>query len=125
MAQFGLTVPKCRTMLVLAERGTCRVGELSEITSIELPTLSRIVKMMQKDRLVMRRRSTVDERAVEISLTAAGRNLVQRVVPFAHQTEKIMMAGLQESELRVVRSALIKMYDNLHAAKKAKDERNL
>lgn len=118
MEQFGLTVPKCRALYALADYGMSRLGELSERTSIELPTLSRIVKVMQADGLVRRRRSTADERAVEITLTAAGRALVDSTGPFANRVEALMTDGLEKPEVRLVRRALAKMFDNLKRAER-------
>ena len=63
MAAISASV--CRPLYALADYGMSRLGELSERTSIELPTLSRIVKVMQADGLVRRRRSKTAERGAE------------------------------------------------------------
>ena len=51
MLSVSIMVVIVGALYALADYGMCRLGELSERTSIELPTLSRIVKMMQADGL--------------------------------------------------------------------------
>jgi DNA-binding MarR family transcriptional regulator len=113
--KMGLTLPRYRTLVALSERGTCRAGELCELTSIEMPTMTRIIKALQERKLVRRQRAVADDRAVELSLTTAGRSLLKRTLPLTYSVETQMTAGLKPSDIKIVRNALTRMYLNLRA----------
>src|SRR4051812_34596872 len=86
---YGLTLPMYRVMAALWENADRRLGELSDITSVELSTLSRLVGAMTRKGLVSRKRPDANARTVEINLTNKGRNLVEQLIPLAMHYENI------------------------------------
>ena len=62
---LGATLQIWRVLAALRERDGCRMGDLSETTSIEVSTLTRLVDGMERKGLVARRRGDVDARARE------------------------------------------------------------
>jgi MarR family transcriptional regulator, organic hydroperoxide resistance regulator len=114
--KIGLTIPRYRALVALSERGTCRAGELCELTSIEMPTMTRIIKALQNRKLVRRQRAAADDRAVELSLTTAGRSLLKRTMPLTYSVETLMTSGLKPTDIKIVRDALTRMYLNLQSA---------
>ena len=56
LESFGVTLPMYRVMAALWQRGGQRLGDLSEMTSVEISTLSRLVGVMQRRGLLSRRR---------------------------------------------------------------------
>ncbi len=111
--QYGLTVPQWRILLTLSQHRECRFGELAKLTSIEPPTLSRLLNAMSKARWVKRTRIEEDTRSVNVSLTAAGTTLFERTIPFAESVNQLYVAGLSESDLAVLRRALATIYGNV------------
>lgn len=111
--QLGLTVPQWRILLTLWQHRDCRFRELAELTSIEPPTLSRLLNAMTKSRLVKRRRVAEDTRGVSVALTAAGVALFERSMPFAENCNRLYIDGLTAGELAVLRRALTRIYDNV------------
>lgn len=81
LAELGLTYPQYLVMLALWQHGTQRVGELGERLGLDSGTLTPLAKRLQTLGLIERERSAVDERQVEISLTAAGKQLRVRAEP--------------------------------------------
>lgn len=75
LEQFHLTYPQFLVLVALQQRGPLNVGALGEALFLESNTLTPLLKRMQAAGLVVRRRSQVDERVVEVSLTAAGKTL--------------------------------------------------
>jgi len=118
---FGLTVPKWRILLTLAQHEVCRFGELAKLTSIEPPTLSRLLNVMTKARLVKRTRIEADTRSVNVSLTPAGSALFAKTIPFAEDVNASYVAGLTTAELTVLRRALAKIYDNVEELRIARN----
>jgi DNA-binding MarR family transcriptional regulator len=110
----GLTVSKWRILAVLSDRGTCRFGELAELTSIEPATLNRFVGALSKDGLIKRRRSTSDARAVRIALTERGEEVFTGTLPWALDVENQMIQGLSSEDIGHLKRMLSVMYANVH-----------
>jgi MarR family transcriptional regulator, organic hydroperoxide resistance regulator len=110
---LGLTVPQWRILLTLWQHRECRFRELAELTSIEPPTLSRLLAAMTKLRLVKRRRIAEDSRSINLSLTAAGTALFARSMPFAENCNQIYLDGLSAGDLAVLRRGLATIYANV------------
>lgn len=72
---LNLTHPQYLVMLALWEREPRSVKELSDALQLEPATLSPLLKRLEANGYVERRRSSSDERALEVTLTRAGRDL--------------------------------------------------
>ena len=81
LAELGLTYPQYLVMLALWQHGSQRVGELGERLGLDSGTLTPLAKRLQTLGLIVRQRSVVDERQVEISLTAEGKKLRAQAEP--------------------------------------------
>jgi DNA-binding MarR family transcriptional regulator len=113
---FGVTLPMWRVMIELWHHGDRRLGELSERTSIDISTLSRLLVGMQRKQLIVRRRSGLDGRALSLTLTGRGIELTQRIVPLARRYEEIAMQGMSEMDVAALKRLLETVYRNLAAA---------
>ena len=76
--KLGLTYTQYLVMMALWEYGPASVGELGSRLYLDSGTLTPMLKKMEAKGLLERRRSSVDERRVEITLTEAGEALKQR-----------------------------------------------
>lgn len=72
---LGLTHPQYLVMLGLWESDGQTLGQLARALHLEPATLSPLVKRLESSGLITRHRRPADERAVEIRLTDAGREL--------------------------------------------------
>src|SRR6478672_6210808 len=75
LAELELTYPQYLVMLVLWETDGLRVSAIGERLELDSATLTPLLKRLEAHELVERRRSTEDERVVEVFLTAAGKRL--------------------------------------------------
>lgn len=114
--QHGVTLPMWRVLIELWHKGDHRLGELAERTSIDLSTLSRLLVSMQRKRLVVRRRSGLDRRALSLTLTEKGLELVERCAPYALYYEKLAIEGLSEAEIDQLKQSLRTIFNNLEPA---------
>ncbi|NPD31978.1 MarR family transcriptional regulator [Eggerthellaceae bacterium zg-997] len=78
--ELGLTYTQYLTMMVLWEKGAVSVSELGADLYLDSGTLTPLLKKMEAKGLVTRRRSSNDERRVEVRITDAGRALRDRAV---------------------------------------------
>lgn len=72
---LGLTYTQYVVMLVLWEHDGLSVSEIGQRLLLDSGTLTPLLKKLESDGLVIRRRSERDERSVEITLTGKGRDL--------------------------------------------------
>lgn len=104
--EIFLTYPQYLVMLVLWENGEINIGKIGEHLHLDNGTLTPLLKRMEKNGLVNRTRSVMDERVVLISLTRAGKALQEKAkhIPEAVQgcfhldeeKKKQLMSGLDE-----------------------------
>lgn len=80
LAPLGLTYPQYVVMLVLWEEEGLSVKQLGERLSLDSATLTPLLKRLEQQGVVARRRDEEDERVVRIVLTPAGRALRAKAV---------------------------------------------
>jgi len=102
-----------RVLAALWQRGGQRLGDLSETTTVEISTLSRLVGAMQRRGLLSRTRPDSNGRTVEINLTSSGRTLVEQLIPLAQRHEEVGLRGFAPDEIAVLKKNLITVYHNL------------
>ena len=73
--KLGLTYTQYIVLMVLWEEDGITVGDLGDRLLLDSGTLTPLLKKMESHGLLCRRRSTLDERRVEVSLTQKGRDL--------------------------------------------------
>jgi len=76
-----ITLPQYRALVVLASRGPQPAGDLAHALDLAPSTITRLCDRLIDKGLISRRRAehSFDRRRVEIELTPAGRDLVDRV----------------------------------------------
>ena len=74
-----VTLPQYRALVVLATRGPQRVVDISTELGVTPSTGTRMCDRLVRKGLIRRYRSTTDRRAVRLTLTPAGRSLVDEV----------------------------------------------
>jgi DNA-binding MarR family transcriptional regulator len=109
---LGLTYPQYLVLLVLWERDGLPVKRVGERLALDSGTLTPLLKRLEHQGLVARRRGGTDERIVRIHLTPAGRALrgKARKVP----TEIACRAGYEIRSAQSVRD-LVRLRDELTA----------
>jgi MarR family transcriptional regulator, organic hydroperoxide resistance regulator len=126
LAERGLTIAMWRVLAALSHNGSQRQIDLSNLTTIEVSTLSRLVTRLVRDGLVSRTRNSANSREVAVELTAKGRTIVAQMIPVALGLEEIAARGLPKSDLAVVKRSLRRMHENLAGAQQqAEKDRGL
>jgi DNA-binding MarR family transcriptional regulator len=97
LSALGLTYPQYLTMLALWETSPRTVGSLGDALDLDFGTVTPLLKRLEKQDLIRRRRDPADERRVIVELTAAGKALRARAsqVP----TSLACRIALPQSEL--------------------------
>ena len=109
----GVDIQSWRVLIALYQRGGQPVGALSDLTSINFSTLSRVLGRMEKKDLVHRLRGTNDARSFTIDLTQVGRAVTKTILPRAVALEVQVTANFSEAEIATLRHLLDKLYVGL------------
>ncbi|MGO4624735.1 MarR family winged helix-turn-helix transcriptional regulator [Ensifer sp. 2YAB10] len=109
--KLGLTYTQYVTLVALSEEDDQTVSMLGEKLFLESNTLTPILKKLEADGYLQRRRDPADERQVRLTLTPAGQALVD-ADPGAALTDAI---GLGD-DFATVQQSVAKLRDNLLGA---------
>lgn len=106
---LDVTYPQYLVLLVLWEEDGARVSRLGERLHLDSATLTPLLKRLEGRGILERRRSTADERVVEIFLTAKGRRLRTRAADVGKEMFCKMQLSIDElGRLREELKALTK-----------------
>ncbi len=113
LAELGLTYPQYLVLLVLWDHDGVSVSSLRESLFLDYNTLTPLVKRLETQGLLNRRRSGEDERQVLVYLTEQGRTLKQRAVGVPKRISSASGCSLAElDELKDQLNALRKRLHN-------------
>jgi MarR family transcriptional regulator, organic hydroperoxide resistance regulator len=90
---------------------------LAERTFRDLPTMSRILAVMERSGLIQRRKDASDARARLVFLSDHGRSLRRALVGEARSMVDDMLAGIPEADIAVTRRTLQKILANFEASR--------
>lgn len=101
---LGLTHPQYLVLLTLWENAPRSLGELADELALEPATLSPLVKRLEAQGLVTRRRRDGDERVLDVGLTPEGGRLRERAL--AVPGAVMASVGADAASLLALRDAL-------------------
>lgn len=107
--ELGITYTQWITIVALWERDNQTVSGLGEILFLESNTLTPILKKLEAEGYLTRKRDPADERQVRINLTAEGRRLREKGL---HRS-LVTATGLPPDEFAQVQKVVKTIRDNL------------
>jgi DNA-binding MarR family transcriptional regulator len=114
LTPYGVTLPMYRVLAALWEQPDQRLNDLSQMTSIETSTLSRLVGGLMRKGFVSRTRLEQNARTVSINLTRQGRALADELIPLATRFEEVAIHSFGLDEVTKLKDALTTVYDHLN-----------
>lgn len=95
--ELNLTYTQYITLLVLWEKKQMTVKELGSRLYLDSGTLTPLLKKLEEKGLVDRKRSTVDERNLIVSITDAGYALQEKAVHIPSEMAKCLVLTKEET----------------------------
>lgn len=117
LKSIGLTYPQYLVMVVLWQEDALTLKALAERLDLDSPTLTPLLKRLEANGFVTRTRSRVDERALEIRLTPAGRAL--RGPAEQVRAGVVCQSGLQADSMSRMRAELHSLASSLKGSETA------
>ena len=117
----GVNIQSWRVLIALYQGGKQTVGDLSELTSINFSTLSRVLDRMEDRNLARRQRGADDARSFTVILTSKGKAVTENILPYAKDLEVLATSDFTEAELNKLRELLSKLYKGLGSGNRVKE----
>lgn len=87
--------------------------DLVDKTFKDRPNITRLLDGLEKKGLVVRQDNPDDRRKFTISITKAGKSLLENTIPFMLEARKIVYKGLKAEDLEVLKSISEKIEKNI------------
>jgi MarR family transcriptional regulator, organic hydroperoxide resistance regulator len=112
--ELGLTYSQYAVMLILWQQEAVSMGSLCEQLHLDSGTLSPLLKRLEKQGRVTRRRRPEDERTLEIACTDQGRELREKARAVQRSVERA--TGMSGGDLTALREQLNELAGRLREA---------
>lgn len=107
--QAGLTLSRWRILSLVGSMGETRLSELARATELDKGLLSRNLKGLIADGLIVSQCDDYDHRVQHLTLSPAGQKLFDETLPKMRRRQAILREPLLPKELEAFRSALDKL----------------
>ncbi len=109
--KLEVTYPQYLVLLLLWEQDTLTVKKLGELLALDSGTLTPMLKRMEQNGLIVRERSTEDERSVMIKLTEKGLGLQEEACFIPDRISA--MSGDDKKVLEDLKASLLQLLKTL------------
>ncbi|HJV79995.1 MarR family winged helix-turn-helix transcriptional regulator [Noviherbaspirillum sp.] len=106
--ELGLNPYSARILVMVRELGEVRAGALSELMVQPQSTISTQLQTLQKRKLIRRRRSPQDNRAVIVTLTEEGKRVADDCDELSARVQSELVNGMSADEVQAGYSFLNK-----------------
>ncbi len=104
--RFGLSIPQWRVIAVLARNPGLSAASVAERTAMDKVAVSRALAALVRTGRVRRTIARKDRRRSVLTLTARGREVYTRIVPYALEYERRLISELAPSEQSLLDAVL-------------------
>lgn len=113
LEKLDITYPQYLVLLLLWEQDTLTVKKLGELLSLDSGTLTPMLKRMEHNGLIIRKRSSQDERSVMIQLTSKGFDLKNEACLIPEVITN--MSGGDKQKVEDLKASLLQLLQTLQS----------
>lgn len=114
LEKLGLTYPQYLVLMILWEKDHVSVNEITDKLILNTNTVTPLLKRMEKQELITRQRSEVDERRIIVSLTEKGHQLRDTAAEIPERlVEKLDVGELSIDEIIDLRDKLNRLIESI------------
>jgi DNA-binding MarR family transcriptional regulator len=115
LSQHDVQVGHWTFLRVLWETDGLTQKELSAQVGVMEPTTFSAIRAMEEQGYIVRTHLPTNKKNIYVHLTRKGRALKKKLVPLAEGINELSIAGIPAGDVKVIRSGLLKMIENLAA----------
>ena len=101
-----ISIPQFRAMRFIQSHPDSSLSNLAEHLGLTLPSVSKLVDGLVKQKLLSRKESTSDRRKLTLVLTASGRGIVDAARAQAHAALAQKIESLSDQDLATISKAM-------------------
>jgi homoprotocatechuate degradation regulator HpaR len=113
LTKYGLTEPQWRVIWTVQSLGEVEMSELSRVTALLFPSLSRIVGDLDQRGYVARRSDPRDMRRMLVSLSERGKALHEWVTPECRAVYRSIRDAMGTEKLSQLQNLLVELDEKL------------
>ncbi len=113
LRRYDLTEPQFRVLRTVAELADIELTELSRVTALLMPSLSRIVRELEQRGYLAKRTDPNDMRRTLVRLTERGSRLVEHVLPDCETVYVAIKRTMSVEKLKMLQSLLLELETKL------------
>ena len=114
MKRHGIKAPSWRVILILHERGSMTISDISREVLLENSRLSRIAQNLEKQGIVRRAKCDDDQRYTRIELTRKGEEIFEDLAPIAERQLESTLYGFSAEERDQLEKMVRRLKDNTY-----------
>lgn len=112
-SEFGVSLSEWRILALLGQQDSMISTDISQRTKMDKAKVSRAVQKLDTEGYLVRQRDELDHRVSHLSLTPAGIELYNAIIPKALEWEGSMVEGLSSDEIDQLHLLLNKLDQQL------------
>lgn len=116
---YGLTMSQCHVLETLVRNGKITTGKLSRELGVSVSTVTRILDVLVRDKMVVRKSNPSDRRQVYVGLTLKGSDLASRLKECCQGYSKKILNNIHSGK----RSKVLKSLETLINAIKSTNKK--
>ncbi len=101
-----ISIPQFRSLAFIQRNPDSSLSSLAEHLGLKLPSVSKLVNGLVKQKLVIRQESTTDRRRLTLVLTQVGASIVNSARAVAQASLANKLESLSENELETIYQAM-------------------
>jgi len=114
LEKLGITYPQYLVLMVLWEQDGITVNDIAEKLILNTNTVTPLLKRMEVLKIISRKRSSLDERKVLITLTDKGRMMREEAASIPERlVEELQQVGITTDELMGLKQILDRLVEHL------------
>lgn len=114
MRTHGIRAPSWRVIMILHERKSMTISEISKEVLLENSRLSRICQKLEEQDIVQREKCEDDQRYTRIALTNKGIKIFEDLAPIAERQLEQTLLGFSVAERKQLDWMMRRMKDNTY-----------
>lgn len=115
LSSTGLTLQQLTLLRLLASSGSMNQQELGAACNLDKTTITELIDTLEEAGFAKRRVSRADRRARKITLTPAGKRVLDKASKLAAQAEEDFLQLFSEREWSIVRRCLTRYLEANHS----------
>ena len=112
-SEYDLNMAQSKILFVLHAEKSVSQKELAKYLNVTPPSITTMIKKMEKDGYIARKVDEKDQRVMRLTLTEKAESIIDHVIKTSEELEEKVFKGMSAEEKMLFRRLLMQMIENL------------